>query len=386
VVIAAGILVAACAAPDRSAAPTALSTSGSSVTPTAPHPLAADLVRQVDDLARAALGHGITGAVVGIADPARGSLLSAYGTADTSGTPMQPGVHFRIASVAKTFTAQAIFDLASQGRLSLSDTLGEYVPAIPNGARITVADLLGMRGGVYDFDQDPDFLRRYRADPTLPGWSPDDALAIVRAHPEKAAPPDTATVYSNSEYILLGKILEKATGIPADRYLAGVFERIGLSQTTFPDTTAIPAPLTRGYLSAATSSDNGPFRDTTDSNPAVPWTAGAEISTVPDMMRYAPALATGSGLDAAIAGRRQAWTPLTSTGVRLQYGLGIMQVGDWVGHDGSIFGYSTMVFYLPRDRATVVVMVNAGDGVSVAAQALWGDIVKLIYPNTLPQW
>jgi CubicO group peptidase (beta-lactamase class C family) len=129
VVVAVGILVAACSTTDRSTGPTVTSTSGSSVTTVAPHPLAAEQVQQIDDLARAALGHGITGAVVGIVDLVRGSLITAYGNADMTEAPMQPGVHFRIASVAKTFTAQAIFDLAAQDRLSLSDTLDKYVPA-----------------------------------------------------------------------------------------------------------------------------------------------------------------------------------------------------------------------------------------------------------------
>jgi D-alanyl-D-alanine carboxypeptidase len=70
----------------------------------------------------------------------------------------------------------------------------------------------------------------------------------------------------------------------------------------------------------------------------------------------------------------------------VQYGLGITQLGDWVGHDGSILGYSDMVFYLPAQNATVVVMVNAADDNEAPAQALWGDLVKLLYPNSLPQW
>jgi D-alanyl-D-alanine carboxypeptidase len=110
------------------------------------------------------------------------------------------------------------------------------------------------------------------------------------------------------------------------------------------------------------------------------------ISTVDDMTRYAPMLATGAGLPPQIAAQRQSWTPFTSTGVRLQYGLGITQLGDWVGHDGSIFGYSNMVFYLPAEKATVVVMLNAGNGVAVPAEALWGEIARLLHPDSLPQW
>ena len=99
-----------------------------------PQPVATldpDLAAQVDELARAALTDGVTGAVVGISDPVRGSYLQAYGTADTAGTPMTTDVHYRIASVTKTLTAQAVLRLAEQGRLSLDDPLEGYVPDIP---------------------------------------------------------------------------------------------------------------------------------------------------------------------------------------------------------------------------------------------------------------
>ena len=118
----------------------------------------------------------------------------------------------------------------------------------------------------------------------------------------------------------------------------------------------------------------------------MPWTAGALISTVPDMTRYAAQLASGTGLAPDTARLRQTWGPLSTSGVRLQYGLGITQLGDWVGHDGSIFGYSDMVFYLPNRQATVVVMVNAADGNAVPASDLWGFIVKQLYPDSLPTW
>ena len=68
--------------------------------------------------------------------------------------------------------------------------------------------------------------------------------------------------------------------------------------------------------------------------------------------------------------------PFSTTGVRLQYGLGITQIGEWIGHDGSLFGYSNMVFYLPTKKAAVVVMGNAADQIAMPSNILWGDVVK----------
>ena len=374
-------------------------TTGFTATParpaeSAPPPDAAldpDLAAQVDELARAALTDGVTGAVVGISDPVRGSYLRAYGTADTAGTPMTTDVHYRIASVTKTLTAQAVLRLAEQGRLSLDDPLEKYVPDIPYGDEITVHHLLSMRGGVYNFVLDEEFMARYVADPLLPGWSPYDVLEIIRAHADEATPPDQATVYSNSEYVLLGLIIERVTGRSAQQYTTSVIEELGLPETSYPTTAALPEPFTHGYMN--TDSDSAPAapaaeepRDVTLSNPVVPFTAGAVISTVPDMIRYAEQLASGTGLAPGTARLRQEWTPLTSTGVRVQYGLGVLQLGNWVGHNGSIFGYSNTVFHLPEEKASVVVMVNAADAEAVPAMDLWGGIVTLLYPDSLPTW
>ena len=360
-----------------------------SAPPPAPtlHP---DLAAQVDELARAALTNGVTGAVIGISDPVRGSYLQAYGTADAAGTPMTTDLHYRIASVTKTFTAQAVLRLADQGRLSLDDPLEEYVPDIPYGEDITVRHLLGMRGGVYDFVADEEFMARYVADPLLPGWSPYDVLEIIRAHADEANPPDQATVYSNSEYVLLGLVIERVTGRSAQQYTTAVIEDLGLPETSYPTTVAMPEPFAHGYLN--TDSELAPAppeaepRDVTYSNPEVPFSAGAVISTVPDMIRYAEQLATGAGLAPETARLRQEWTPLTSTGIRVQYGLGVLQLGNWVGHNGSVFGYSDVVSHLPEEGASVVVMVNAADGEAVPATDLWFSVVRSLYPDSLPTW
>ena len=162
---------------------------------------------------------------------------------------------------------------------------------------------------------------------------------------------------------------------------------LGLTNTSYPTGDTLPEPYVTGYYSDGTTPPPaGGYRDVTVQNPAVPGAAGAIISTVPDMTRYAVELGTGAGLTPETWQARQTWTPLTTSGVRLQYGLGITQLGDWIGHDGSMFGYSNMVFYLPSEQAAVVVMGNAADQIAVPSQALWGDVVKLLYPDSLPTW
>jgi D-alanyl-D-alanine carboxypeptidase len=343
-------------------------------------------IAQIDAAAMASLTNGVTGTIVSIVDPERGSLLKAYGTADTAGTPMSPDMHYRIASVSKTFTADAVLRLVDEGIVALTDPIAMYVDDIPNGDVVTIQDLLAMRSGLFDFADDQAFFSQYTADPTLP-WATDDTLAIVRAHASEATAPNQETVYNNGNYVILGEVIERVTRQTVEEHLTGLIGQLGLTNTSYATGDTLPEPYVAGYLSDGTMPPpEGGYRDVTLSNPAVPGAAGAIISTVPDMTRYAMELGTGEGLTPETWQMRQTWGPLTKSGVRLQYGLGITQLGDWIGHDGSIFGYSNMVFYLPSEQAAVVVMGNAADEIAVPSQALWGDVVKLLYPDTLPTW
>jgi D-alanyl-D-alanine carboxypeptidase len=369
--------LAACS-PGGSAPPSAPPAAATAFTP--------DETNKIDSAAMASLTNGVTGTVVSIIDPKRGTFLKSYGTAGTAGAPMLPDMHYRIGSVTKTVTADAVLRLVDQGKVALTDPISKYVADVPNGDVITIRDLLAMRSGAYDFGNDQAFFARYTADPTMP-WTDEDTLAILRAHAAEFTPPNQTTDYCNSNYVLLGYVIEKASGQPAQQYLTTLIGDLGLANTSYPTENTLPAPFAHGYLSDGKAPPPpAGYRDVTASNPAVAGTAGAIVSTVPDMTRYAALLGTGAGLSPTTWKERQSWGPLTTSGVRLQYGLGITQIGDWVGHDGSLFGYSNMVFYLPSEQATVVVMGNAADEIAVPSQALWGEIVKLLYPNSLPTW
>jgi D-alanyl-D-alanine carboxypeptidase len=319
--------------------------------------------------------------VIGINDPRHGYLMQAYGDADTAGTPMSARMHYRIASVTKTFTATAVLRLFDRGKISLDEPIENYVPRIPNGNKVTIRDLLAMRSGLYDYSSDPSIYEAYLQNPLLPDYSLARPLAVLRAHAGRCTPPDRKTQYDNTNYLLLGLVIEKVTWTPVPVYLDRLAHRMGLSHTSFPTGPGLPAPFAHGYSIAA---EGKPARDVTESNPLFPWTAGAMVSTVPDMLRYAAELGTGKGLKASAWRARRAFTPLGTSGVRVRYGLGLTEVGKWLGHDGSIYGYSDFVSYLPSAKASVVVMVNAAEGDEVPAVKLWGEVVALLHPNSLP--
>ncbi len=152
----------------------------------------------------------IPGAVVLLRTP-QGDFTAASGTTEL-GTRNRPGAdtHFRIASNTKTMTAAVILQLAQEGKgdLSLSDPVSKYVPGVPNGDNITIAQLLEMRSGLYNYTNAPELSASIDRDPTKV-WTPAELLAIAFAHPPNF-PPGTKYEYCNTNYALLGLIAEKS--------------------------------------------------------------------------------------------------------------------------------------------------------------------------------
>src|SRR5690242_2425312 len=158
------------------------------------------------------------GMVVGVWVPGRGSYVRAMGTSDlATGEPMSIRDHFRIASITKSFVAEAMLRLVDQHKLSLDARLATFVRGIPHGDQITIAQLLDMTSGVYDYVNDPALIRAQTRNP-LRRFTLKDLVAIIRRHKPMFAP-GTNAVYDNSNYYLAGAIAAKASGEPLGRLI-----------------------------------------------------------------------------------------------------------------------------------------------------------------------
>jgi D-alanyl-D-alanine carboxypeptidase len=147
-----------------------------------------------------------------------------------------------------------------------------------------------MRSGIYDFTTNAAFGRRFGANPLL-RWKPADVVRIIRAN-KPTFKPNAKTQYADSNYALLGIILQKVTGRSAESVITrDVIRPAGLRDTSFPTTPNMPSPFSHGYY--AGDDGDGPVRDYTRSNPKVAWTAGAMISTLDDIETWGRELATG---------------------------------------------------------------------------------------------
>ncbi|MFT4036830.1 MAG: serine hydrolase domain-containing protein [Thermomicrobiales bacterium] len=319
----------------------------------------------------------IPGVIAGVWTP-QGAWRTAVGIADLrTAAPMMADGHIRIASVSKTFVATVLLQLIAEEKASLEDTLETYVPGVPNGERITLRHLLGMTGGIFNYINDAELEPTYTNDPLIP-FSRADFLTVMARNTPNFAPGEDAE-YSDSNYYLLGLIIEQITGRDVAEDIAErILQPLGLTNTSLPATSAMPAPHPRGYAASAGSDE---LRDLTESSAAVPWTAGAMISTLDDLRVWAPALATGALLPPELHAERLRGHPLISnSGRTFEYGLGIMSSDGWVGHAGAIFGYSTWMLHHAERGATVIALMNRGETEQEFANGITFAILKTLFP------
>lgn len=323
---------------------------------------------------RAMKSERLPGVIVDVSGPL-GSYERAYGIADTaSRAPMRVGTRVRIASVTESFTATAILEQVQRARLSLSDKLSRWIKGIPNGGRITVAQLLGMRSGLYDFTRDRGFIRRFNTN-RLKTFTPGDVVPILRRHRPLFAP-GSRTRYSTSNFILLGLILQKVTHRAAGSIITrDVIGRAAPHNTSFPSRALPPRGYARGYTVSA--GGHGRLRDLTGLNPNVPWTAGAIVSTAGDLLKWGQVLESGTLLSGQLRAR-QSSTLTNGSGVG--YGLGILNIGDWTGAAGTGFGFSAATFYERSTGAQIAIVANLSSSSVSPALAIFSVIAPRLVP------
>jgi D-alanyl-D-alanine carboxypeptidase len=324
---------------------------------------------------------------------ARGAYAKAYGRADLAAKPLTTDMHMRMGSITKTFTAREILRHMQLGNLTLDDPVSMYVSGLPSDP--TIRNMLMMRSGLYDYSI-----------PSAPGvlgmglnpasaWTRDQALNTVRTQPVQFAP-DALFQYNNSNYMLLGIILESMPGETRGirQILNDAAAAHGLTQTVWRPDVYMFAPFARGY-------GPNPYKlipiiglfvpavsDQTNSNPEFFGAAGALISTVGDLQTHAEQMRDGDSLDPETL---ELWresgesNPVAYTGEGAShyfYGYGSYRLGSWYGHDGSLFGYSSVSMYEPTTGATIAVMENYQTPNLLALTAVWYRIAEYLYPGS----
>jgi len=340
--------------------------------------LSADVQGRLDAVLDTYVSQGhVAGAIVGIWVPGEGTWVRVRGFADQkTHQPMMATDKFRIASITKTFVATVALQLVDEKRLGLDDPVSKYLPSLPNGSSITVRQLLNHTSGLFDFVEDSAFQKASTSNP-LKKWTQAQLLAYGTSHAPYFAP-GTGWHYSNTNYIVLGLIIEAVTGQKVGAVIdSKILKPLQLQGTTYMTGLPTKEPYSKGYVN-----DNGILTEASDIDPSAGGASSAMMSDMADLKVWAEALGRGDLLS------REAQAERMKTGATdgspMAYGLGIMKWGDFVGHEGNAFGYSTAMFYLPSKRATIVVFLNSVSNSRLSATNAFIRFAQVLFGSQTP--
>ncbi len=325
----------------------------------------------------------IPGAVIGVWVPGKGEFVKGFGYSRLSPQePMAVTDHFRIGSNTKTFVATVLLQLVDEKKLALDDTIAHFNLGltVPNENKITLRQLAEMRSGIIDMYAVPGVQKE--SDAVWASRTPRQWVTLAGKQPPLFAP-GTKYNYSNTNWFLLGLVIEKVTHDTIEHQIdSRILTPMNLDETSFPTTDrSMPEPYAHGYSLDAKKQW---IDESAVLAPSVSWAAGAMISDMADMKRWVKAYVTGTTNGESSQKARLTCLP-TGTG-NLSFGLGIGCSAGWYGYTGGITGYNTGAYYMPATGITLIVFVNSQvehpfPGV---ANAIFRDLARIVTPNNVP--
>ncbi|MDB5281287.1 MAG: peptidase [Bacteroidota bacterium] len=262
---------------------------------------------------------------------------------DNSKKPATESTKYRIGSISKMFTATMVFQLIDEGKLNLTTTLDTYFPQIPNANKITIGNLLNHRSGLHNFTNDPAYMT-WMVQPK----TEDEMIAVISKSPVDFQPNEKAS-YSNSNFVVLGYVIEKVSKQSYARCLTErITSKIGLSSTYVGGKTNIEKGESFSYAFT-----NG-WKQQPETDMSIPGGAGAIVSTPADMAKFIEAL---FALKLTSSNSLNQMKTITEG-----YGMGMFQIPFFerkaYGHNGGIDGFGSTLTYFPEDSLAVAYCTN----------------------------
>jgi len=339
------------------------------VSTSVPQELRTALSKKLGELKKQA---GFPGATLGLTFPDGSSIGLAVGHTDTAGTrPLMADALMLQGSVGKTYFAAVALQLVKAGSLQLDARVSTYLShlpwfkRVPNAAEITVRMLMNHTSGIVRYEFNPKFLADLRADPHRT-WSVADRLAyVLDSEPPFAA--GKGWTYSDTNYILLGAIIEKLTGKKAyDEIRRRLLQPLHLKHTVPSDRRVIKG-LVQGWAGAEndfTRTDAVMAKGALVVNPQLEWAGGGFASSAQDMARWARAYFEGRAFDKTLLKDVLNGVEVRK-GSRVRYGLATMirqtPHGVSYGHNGFFPGFMSEMRYYVNDHLTVAIQINTSD-------------------------
>jgi D-alanyl-D-alanine carboxypeptidase len=311
------------------------------------------------------------GATLGVCTADGNCFGLAVGLSDLeTKTPMKPTDFMLAGSVGKTYAAAVALQLVKEGKINLDDKIEKYLgrekwfSRLPNASQITVRQLMNHTSGLVRYEFKEQFTKDLSANPDKV-WKPEELLAYL--FDEKAAfEAGNGWDYSDTNYIVLGMIIERVTG---KKYYTEAQNRILKPlklNRTFPQNKRELKGLIQGY-----AGEKNPFGGTDAMikngklaiNPQFEWTGGGMISNAEDLARWAKAMYEGNAFDATLLPQMLDGVSAPMLGRETKYGLGVIirptRAGLTYGHSGFFPGYMTDVMYFPERKIALAVQVNS---------------------------
>jgi D-alanyl-D-alanine carboxypeptidase len=323
----------------------------------------------LDEIVRA----GVPGAIAYARHGERESMATSGVRDLETGTPLEVRDRFRAGSITKSFTATVILQLVAERRVELDDSVEHWLPGrVPNGANISVRNLLNHTSGLFNFVHDPRVSNPYFVDGDFSYYhTSDDLLRYALEHPPLFVP-GSAWEYSNTNYLLLGMVIEAVTGrSPVAEIHARLIAPLGLRRSSLPvRDPAVHGPHMHGYIvpSLGEPANGEPVAEPTDitfMSPSWARTAGGIVSTVDDIAHFYRALFSGALLPPAQLAAQRETVAMAEADGDARYGLGVITwptpCGTAWGHDGDSPGYKTIALYSEDGSRQAVVAISSDD-------------------------
>jgi D-alanyl-D-alanine carboxypeptidase len=293
----------------------------------------------------------------------------------TTNEPMNVSNYFRIASVTKTFTAEAVLILAGEGKIDLNKTISFYLPElqIPGKESITIRMLGNMTSGLVDYLGDSTLqVAYYNSDGIIQFTSEELMVPILKS--KLLFTPGSKFDYCNTNFILLGLVIKKVTGKSVkDVLYEKIFQPLGLTHTFWTENIYLPSPYHHSYTTVL-----GTVKDVTYWGNSWGNSAGILISNIEDLKIWAKEFNESKLLSESMKAERIRWIR-QSTSDDIVYGFGLERLADWIGHSGLITGWNTQVYYQTKKDITIVVATNSDEN----QPAFWAfaSFAKILDPS-----
>jgi len=291
--------------------------------------------------------HNIPGAILFVKFKDESLFKEAIGYSNIGdSSKMETNKQFRIGSVTKTMVGTGILILVKNDIIKLDNTIEELLPGmLSNGKNISLEMLLNHSSAIPNYTASDSFLDIYSTDPTF-DWTPDMICNIFKDE-ELLDSPGNISYYSNSNYYLLGLIIERYSNKSLSDFLSNeIFLPLGMHNTYLPTINNLQGNYSHGYLDLNQDGNFSVDEDFTSQNPYAIWAAGGVVSTIDDLLIWIDELIGGSLLNEQLQNQRlEIKVPVAGAPDGVYYGLGISDIFGAVGHNGAVAGYSTILFH-----------------------------------------